>query len=283
MAWTLTTDLAAFDAAAGSFIAAEPTRNTLLISVPSALRRRGPHAFAEQTPWFGWFEGADGNLQGAFVHTPPYALLLTSLPDGAAEALVAALSAAGHSVGGLNGPLAEAEAFAAERQAATGRPYTVGSRHRLYVLSTLTPPAPLPPGAARVGTAADRELLVRWYHAFGEELAGVPGNVERIVEERIGHGGLTLWEVDGEPVSMAGSTLPFGDGGIRVAPVYTPKKLRGRGYAGAVTAAVSQAALDAGATEVSLFTDLANPTSNALYQRLGYRPVEDRLVLEFGG
>jgi predicted GNAT family acetyltransferase len=68
---------------------------------------------------------------------------------------------------------------------------------------------------------------------------------------------------------------------VRVAPVYTPPGLRGHGYAGAATAAVSQAALDAGADEVLLFTDLANPTSNALYQRLGYRPVDDRTVVIF--
>ncbi len=64
-------------------------------------------------------------------------------------------------------------------------------------------------------------------------------------------------------------------------PVYTPPGLRRRGYAGALTVAVSRAALDAGADEVVLFTDLANPTSNALYQRLGYRPVEDRIILSF--
>ena len=67
----------------------------------------------------------------------------------------------------------------------------------------------------------------------------------------------------------------------RVASVYTPPEFRRRGYAGAVTAAVSQAALDAGAAEVLLFTDLANPTSNALYQSLGYAPVEDRVILSF--
>ncbi len=70
-------------------------------------------------------------------------------------------------------------------------------------------------------------------------------------------------------------------GMTRVGPVYTPPELRGRGYAGGATAAVSQAVLDAGATEVVLYTDRDNPTSNALYQRLGYRPVEDRLVLSF--
>jgi len=57
---------------------------------------------------------------------------------------------------------------------------------------------------------------------------------------------------------------------------------RRQGYGGAVTAAVSRAALVAGADHVVLFTDLANPTSNALHQRLGYRPVEDRVMLRFG-
>jgi predicted GNAT family acetyltransferase len=68
---------------------------------------------------------------------------------------------------------------------------------------------------------------------------------------------------------------------VRVGPVYTPPELRRRGYAAAVTAAISRAALDAGASAVLLFTDLANATSNALYQRLGYRPVEDRIELSF--
>ncbi len=68
---------------------------------------------------------------------------------------------------------------------------------------------------------------------------------------------------------------------VRVGPVYTPPELRGRGYAGAATAAVSQAALGAAVREVVLYTDLANPTSNALYERLGYRPVEDRVIFSF--
>jgi predicted GNAT family acetyltransferase len=67
----------------------------------------------------------------------------------------------------------------------------------------------------------------------------------------------------------------------RIGPVYTPPELRGRGYAGGATAAVSQAALDAGVREVVLYTDLANPVSNALYERLGYRAVEDRVILSF--
>ena len=70
-------------------------------------------------------------------------------------------------------------------------------------------------------------------------------------------------------------------GVCRVSTVYTPPDRRQRGYGGAVTAAVSQQALEAGAAEVVLYTDLANPTSNALYQRLGYQPLEDRAVWSF--
>lgn len=70
-------------------------------------------------------------------------------------------------------------------------------------------------------------------------------------------------------------------GQIRVAPVYTPVHLRGRGYAGAATVEVSRAALAAGAEEVLLFADLANPTSNGLYQRIGYRPVAEFAVYDF--
>lgn len=61
--------------------------------------------------------------------------------------------------------------------------------------------------------------------------------------------------------------------------VYTPPEHRGHGYAAAVTAEVSRAAREAGAQEVLLFTDLANPTSNGVYRRIGYRPVSDRLLI----
>ena len=99
-----------------------------------------------------------------------------------------------------------------------------------------------------------------------------------MIDSRLAYGGLLVWEAEGELVSMAART-PVVGGMSRVAPVYTPPAQRGNGYGGAVTVATSQAARAAGAREVVLFTDLANPTSNALYQRLGFRPVSDRLVL----
>jgi predicted GNAT family acetyltransferase len=132
-----------------------------------------------------------------------------------------------------------------------------------------------------VATSADLDLLTGWFTQFAHEVGDQVISVERAVSDRLSYGGLTLWEVDGAPVSMAGITRLLEGDGIRVAPVYTPKELRGRGYAGAVTTAVCRDAFDRGAREVSLFTDVANPTSNALYQRLGFRPLGDRVVFHF--
>jgi predicted GNAT family acetyltransferase len=89
-----------------------------------------------------------------------------------------------------------------------------------------------------------------------------------------------LWELDSKPVSMAGvgGNTP---NGIRVSWVYTPPELRGKGYASALVATLSQAQLDAGKKLCFLYTDLANPTSNAIYQRIGYKKVSESTHYDF--
>jgi predicted GNAT family acetyltransferase len=83
-----------------------------------------------------------------------------------------------------------------------------------------------------------------------------------------------------EPVSFLGVTAPLG-GVVRIGPVYTPPEHRARGYASALVAAVSQAALDDGVMICSLYTDLANPTANRIYAAVGYRPVGDFTIYAF--
>ena len=106
------------------------------------------------------------------------------------------------------------------------------------------------------------------------------GDVPRMVEHRISSGGLTLWEDGGRTVAMAGTSTVVA-GVARIGPVYTPPARRCHGYGAAVTAAATRAGLAAGADRCMLFTDLANPTSNALYPRLGYRPVGDAVDYAF--
>jgi predicted GNAT family acetyltransferase len=162
----------------------------------------------------------------------------------------------------------------------TGTEPEVERRTRLYRLGQLVPPDPAPSGRARVAVADDRELLFDWHHQFHREVGEEIGDRTTIIDDRISYGGLSLWEVDAVPVAMAGRTR-VSAGMIRLGPVFTPVELRSRGYGAAVTAAVSATAQQL-ADEVLLFTDLTNPISNAIYQRLGYQPVHDRWVVHCG-
>lgn len=281
MAWQLTHDIDAFGESARAFLAAEPIRNTMLISVPTMLRKRGLLAFGDEPPRFGWFEDAHGTVGAALVQTPAHPMLLSQLPDGAAPSLVRALLAADWQISAVNAPSATADAFAATWCAATGTSAAVRMRNRLYRLGDLVDPTPAPSGSARLATMDDLDLLIAWYTDFAEEIGEPAGNVQRAVGDRVENECMLLWQVDDVPVSMVGISLLLDGDGVRVGPVYTPKERRGRGYAGGATAAGCRLAYERGAREISLFTDLANPTSNALYQRLGFESMEDRAVIDF--
>ncbi|MBO0823365.1 MAG: GNAT family N-acetyltransferase, partial [Actinobacteria bacterium] len=249
------------------------------LSVLESLRQAGPARFGDSPPFFGWHTRPDGTADGAVLQTPPYALLLARIPAGSVHELIAAVAADHHLPSAVNLASADQAAFLAAWTAVTGGIGSVRTRTRLYRLEALTPPDAGPPGAARLARTEDRDLLVSWHEAFRLEALGAgPEDPARTVAERLSYGGLLLWEVDGKPVAMAGLTRVQA-GVARVVGVYTPSAHRRRGYGGAITTAASKAALAAGATHVVLFTDLANETSNALYQRLGYRPVEDRALL----
>jgi predicted GNAT family acetyltransferase len=280
MAWTLTGSLDDYVATAGEFLRSRPVHNTIQLTAVQSLHARGASVFGDVAPLFGWWRSAAAEVTAAVLHTPPYPVLLTGLPEHSADALAEALAASGRPLPGVNAQQGDAVAFAAAWSRLTGAGFQEFRRSRLFRLEQLRAPVPLPRGAARVASAADRDLLQTWFDAFTKELADLGGSGRGTVDDRLSYGGLTLWEADGAAVSLAGISRPAA-GVVRVAPVYTPPDHRGHGYGGAVTAAVSQAALDTGASHVVLFTDLANPVSNSIYRRLGYRPVEDRVVFRF--
>ncbi|GAA3158757.1 MULTISPECIES: GNAT family N-acetyltransferase [Streptomyces] len=278
MTWTTTADPDAFEAAAGPFLRARPVAHTMLLSVAATVRATGADAYGDHPPHYGWWQENDETA--AFLWTPPRPVLLATMPERAASALADTLTAEGRRVPGVGGDHAAVDAFAATWLRHHGGTARTGERSRLHRLGTLVPPHPGPPGAARPATTADRALVLEWFAAFAADAGVAPPRDARTVDDRIAHGRVLLWEDAGRPVAMAAHTGAE-DGITRVAPVYTPPELRGRGYAGAVTAALSQAARATGAHEILLYTDLANPTANALYRRLGYEPVQDRLVVEF--
>jgi GNAT superfamily N-acetyltransferase len=272
-------EAAAFDSVAGPLLRSDPLRHTVALTVLDGLCRGGDEAIALLTVHDG------GGPIGALLRTPGQAALVSALPPACAVAVDEALAALDPHVPGASGPVAEVEAFAAARAARTGDRVEVRQRTRLFVLDALVAPVGVP-GAARRAGRGDVDVLAEWRHAFAVEDNGSwnqfasPRDVVDL-SLRLGSGEM-LWEVDGVPVAQA-SARPVVAGMSRVGPVYTPPEHRRHGYAAAVTAAASQWALDQGARLVVLFTDLANPTTNRLYPRIGYRPVHDAAEVGFTG
>ena len=289
MGWHTTAVVDEFLAEAGAFIRADPVQNTVILTMAERLRLRPVHghASAADMTLFGWWRptaaaaSEPDPVSAAFMHTPGFPVVPTAMTDQVAAELASKLAAAGRSVRGVNAEEAIAEAFAATWRKHTGAEARPGRRTRLFRLDRLIWPDPAPEGTSRTAGDNDRALLTEWFDAFARETRDVPGQDHAAaVDDRLSYGGITIWEARGVPVSFAAVNRLVA-GTARVGPVYTPPGRRRHGYAAGVTAAVTQAALDAGAADVLLFTDLANPTSNALYPRLGYRPVGDRQELSF--
>jgi predicted GNAT family acetyltransferase len=280
--WHLTEDVDDLLARAGGFLRSRPALHTMPLTATETLRAGGTDTHAAEPPVFGRLE-TGGQVCAVFYRVPPRRLILTSLTPGQADALAAHLAGLGHPLPGVSADHQTATAFAEAWQRHTGATPTLLHRLRLYRLGTLIPPQPSPEGRPRVAGEHDREQLRLWCNGFAQAVGQAPFADVESWARRYAHKRFTFWETpDGTPVSIAGTTSLIA-GQIRVDPVYTPADLGGRGYAGAVTVAASRAALAAGATEVVLFTNLANPSSNSLYQRIGYRPVTDFAMYDFSG
>lgn len=175
---------------------------------------------------------------------------------------------------GVLGPLLVAEKFAGAWTKVAGVSYKQGLRQRIYELRKVIPPQSSS-GALRLATEDDIELAASWIFAFTQEAlsGGDLAEARETTTNKINDRDIYIWE-DGQPVSMATKSRPTTNG-IAVNLVYTPPELRRRGYASACVAALSQLLLDAGWKFCCLFTDLSNPTSNHIYQQIGYTPVGD--------
>jgi GNAT superfamily N-acetyltransferase len=281
MPWSFTTDPERYAEQALDLLSARPDANTVALTVLETLR--AGQRFSAADPLFGWFTD-DGAVTGAVSMTPPYGVLLGELPDGSESELVAGLRERDVAVPDVMGPVEAAERFAASWTAGRQLRTELAMRHRLYTLDGLRPPEPPPAGRARAAGTHDLELVMDWLVHFHEEAEASAASPQRaIYQRRIELGLLWLWEDEqGTPVSMASRNVAVA-GVSRIGPVYTPPAARRHGYGAAVTAACTRDALDGGASQVVLFTDQANPTSNAIYQQLGYRAVDDRLILRFVG
>jgi GNAT superfamily N-acetyltransferase len=205
-------------------------------------------------------------------------MLVADLPDAAVDALAAALDAYAPGTTAFNGARQVVEPLAAAVADRTGGSLRVHRSTGRFRLDEVVPPAPAV-GAPGPADEPDGPLVVDWTRRFHADVDD-PGQPppDGVVLRRVAAGQFWLWRVDGEPVAMAALTPPA-YGFVRVNLVYTPPRQRRRGYASALVAHLAQRVLDAGDTP-TLFTDLANPTSNKIYRAIGFRLVDETATVE---
>ncbi|HET7580178.1 MAG TPA: GNAT family N-acetyltransferase [Bacillales bacterium] len=219
------------------------------------------------------------------VMTPPHNLIIYGIEPGRPEALEAAaayLSTAQIEIPGVIGQRDTAERFMNIWTRKRDCTASIQMEQRIYKLEKVEAPGN-GNGHLRLATMDDLSIASEWIHAFSVE-ALEPMNREEAHEHAkrvINRGTLYLWENE-EVVSMAGCSRPT-QNGYTVSLVYTPPEQRGKGYATNCVAALSQLILDEGYQFCSLYTDLANPTSNSIYMKIGYKPIEDSIVYQFNG
>lgn len=207
-----------------------------------------------------------------------FPVLIEDSDPAAAAAFAEDLAGARRDLSGVVGSLRACETFARVWRDRTGRGHALRHHMRQHVLKDLRE-VPVPPGAARGATAADAEWLFAAECAFVVE-ARVPAPGSRtVVERRIAQDRFRIWEHRGRAAYLGYAEA--GPDAARVGPVYTPPERRRNGYATALVAATARELLGRGLARLFLTTDVANPTSNAIYARIGFRPLEDTYFFDF--
>lgn len=272
--------VAAFWAKTESFLMQAEAINNVMIGL---LRRAATDA-AIAEKWHMQLAAVEhkGEIVAVSTQTLPRNILLTPIKNQAAIDLLLDFwlqkRSEGHPVPGVLAKKNIVHAFADGWRNRSGDRLNVLMNECLYQLTEVTPPQGIPGDMRRV-EPADRELLIEWMELFqAHALADKPPEdmevwVDDLLQRPLGRDAF-LWMVDGVPVSLAGysGATPHG---MRVGPVFTPDEHRRKGYASALVAALSQHILDMGNQFCFLYTDLKNPTSNSIYQKVGYRPICD--------
>lgn len=285
-------DSAAFLDQAGQFLAEDEVVNGLVLGAVLALSRQ-TLSRRRHRPRFALVED-DRGPAAAVAWTQPHKLLITThkpVSDAALDATARRLAIGKAAPPAIFGPAPVARRFAESWAGNVGRPVTAGMAQRLYVLRDVSWPEQTVEGALYPASYFNRELLGRWILSF--QLEAIPGDASdreaalMIADRLLLDSHLFVWVAapsggNPQPVSMAAKARPT-QKGCAVNLVYTPPEFRRRGYASASVAQLSQQLLDEGWEFCTLFTDQANPTSNHIYEMIGYRPVLDFAEYRLGG
>lgn len=261
---------------------ADPFRTNILGSVATAIAD-GSITYDDYLWWV--ITDNQGQVIGAAMRTAPHGMVLSSMPTDAVIDLAKAVSVQDDELPGVSGPTVVVDAFIDEykktHSAGSLRVAEIEEQHLLYALNELSIPSVK--GVMTIASPDDYDLLLKWYMEFGKDTGRLIPNPAGSIGAGLGRNSYHFWVVDGEKVSLAGhaALVDTPDGSIaRIGPVYTPPQHRRNGYAGMLTAMLSQELLQLDA-KVMLYTDALNPTSNSIYQKIGFELIDKNALFKF--
>lgn len=256
----------------------DEARYGLILSISNYLIENH-HVYGTAAPWFCVVKTGTKTVAAA-MRTPPHNVLLAHFsgnPISIAAALSDSILKRREIIPGVVGDKALADAFTEFWCATRGVNIKEKMAQRIYRLEEIKE-IKFASGKLRLAPIEDQELVQSWAHGFHHEAD--PNSPENSIVPKIERGEIYLWEDGGRSVSMAAKTRPT-EKGISIGLVYTPPELRQKGYATACVAALCKELLDSGYQFCMLYADLANPTSNSIYQKIGFKPVCDSVEIFF--
>jgi len=258
----------------GSLLAKNEAANSIILSY--AANQVSGVKSATTTDFFAVVEDEKPVLPAMF--TPEVVPLLTEGPEDAARILARYFYPSRPQPTGVTGPKETSLAFADEWEHLTHCNLEIHHNTRLYICTSVAELDP-PGGSVRQATQDDFELVKQWRIEFKNDANTPVGTSNEQIALHIDEGRYYFWVTD-TPVSMALLARDSGSGAT-IGAVYTPQNERNHGYATNLTAAVTQIILNSGKNYAALYADLDNPTSNSIYQKIGYKPVIDSTFWNF--
>ena len=266
------TDAAAAIDRAGTYLAAQPVELNVIWSVMK-------HGVDSGAPGRYWLLDTDAGTAGIVIESPPgRAAGISPVRREYAHALADAISREGHRLSGVSGDASATSAFAGRWTEQARTSAVVRDAQRLYALGCLVQPDGVP-GRLRRAEPSERDMTIEWWSAFQAEIGSPGGDVSLAVDSALSTHRLFFWD-DGGARCLARATEPLG-GVSRIGVVFTPLQWRRRGYAAACVGALCEWVRDEESANSVLYAQLGNPSSNAIYRRLGFEAVSEMLVYRF--
>jgi predicted GNAT family acetyltransferase len=256
-----------------TFRSADAVRTGLISSIAISVAN-GSRSY-ESYFWLALCE--KDQVRGIAVRTVPYGYVFSPMSQESAQAIISFISKEDPSAREFSGPKVVIDFV----EKFSKLPVVESEGELIYENRNFRAAPSM--GHIRAATDSDYELIFNWMKAFMEETDLLPYDLDGMVRNALAKGRFHLLCMNNSPVSLGGHADLQSFEGLsvgRVGPIYTPKEFRKKGYASALTSAITARIISQDALPM-LYTQADNPTSNKIYQELGYTLVDENLKVKF--